>query len=112
MIKIREDKNLIMMTRSDTLIVKINIKDSDGNDYVPESTDTLRFALKKNYNDEDVLIYKEIPIDTLTLRLDSRDTANLEQPATYYYDIQLTYGDGIVSTIIANAMLKITEEVD
>jgi len=39
------------------------------------------------------------------------------QPGQYVYDIQLTYGDGIVSTIIPNkearaARLKLLEEVE
>lgn len=112
MIKIREDKNLIIMTRGDTLIVKINVFDADGNEYTPEGSDTLRFALKKRYTDEQPLILKDIPIDTCILRLESEDTKPLDQPGDYVYDIQLTYGDGIVSTIIANAILKIREEVE
>ena len=112
MVKVREDKNLIIMTRGDTLILDVCIKDVDGNDYIPAPTDTLRFALKKKYTDEEPLILKNIPIDTCTLRLESEDTKPLDQPGDYVYDIQLTYGDGIVSTIIANATLKIREEVE
>ena len=112
MVKIREDKNLILMTRGDTLIVNIAIKDADGNEYVPDpNNDQLRFALKRNYDDEEPLILKNIPIDTCQLRLEPSDTKSLEQPGSFYYDIQLTYGDGIVSTIIANAVLKLREEV-
>ncbi len=109
-VKIRSDKNMILMTRADTLITKINITDSDGNEYVPEETDTLRFALKKDYNDKKILIEKNIPIDTMILRVDSEDTKNLAQPETYVFDIQLTYGDQIVDTIISGK-LKLTEEV-
>ena len=76
-VRIREDKNLIIMTRGDTLITKVNIVDSEGNEYIPAESDQLRFALKKNYSDEDVLIYKNIPIDTMTLRLESEDTKGL-----------------------------------
>ena len=109
-VKIREDKNLIIMTRGDTLICDIAIKDKDGNDYTPEPNDELRFAAKRNFSDEFPVIHKEIPIDTCQLRLEGYETKLFEQPATYYYDIQLTYGDGIVSTIISGKM-KITEEV-
>lgn len=101
------------MTRGDTLICNISIKDADGNDYIPdENHDQLRFALKKNYNDDEPLILKNIPINTCQLRLESSDTKVLEQPGSYFYDIQLTYGDQIVSTIISNAILKIREEVE
>ena len=99
------------MTRADTLMTTISITDAEGNPYVPEGNDTLRFALKRNYSDDEVLIYKDIPIDTMLLRVDTDDTKNLEQPDVYVYDIQLTYGDGIVDTIISGK-LKLTEEVE
>lgn len=110
-VKIRPEKNMIIMTRADTLLTTISIKDAEGNPYIPEATDQLRFALKKDYNDKKVLIYKEIPIDTMLLRVDTQDTKNLEQPSTYVFDIQLTYGDNIVDTIISGR-LKLTEEVE
>ena len=110
-VKIRPDKNLIIMTRADTLITTVSITDADGNPYIPEETDKLRFALKKDYNDKQPLILKDIPIDTMTLRVDSEDTKPLEQPSMYYYDIQLTYGDNIVDTIISGR-LKLVEEVE
>ena len=104
---------MIIANRGDTIIANIVIKDkTTGEIYVPEATDTLRFALKKDYSDRKVLIYKEIPIDTMQLRIESEDTKKLDQPGMYYYDIQLTYGDGIVDTVIPNAKLKIVEEVE
>ena len=108
-VQIRTDKNMILMTRADTLITTISILDADGNPYEPAPTDQLRFALKKNYSDKKVLIYKEIPIDTMELRLDSEDTKSLEQQETYFYDIQLTYGDNIVSTIISGRLRLLAE---
>lgn len=109
-VRIREDKNYIIMTRADSLITKITITDADGNPYEPASTDKLRFALKKNYDDKKVLVYKDIPMDTMELRVDSEDTKSLPQDEVYYYDIELTYGDGIVDTIISGK-LKLTPEV-
>lgn len=110
-VRIRQDKNMILMTRSDTLITTIDILDADGNVYEPAPTDKLRFSLKKDYNDKKVLIHKDIPIDTRILRIDSEDTANLDQPETYVYDIELTYGDNIRDTIISGK-LKILNEVE
>ena len=110
-VKIRSDKNMVIMTRADTLLTKIDITDAEGNEYVPEVTDQLRFALKKDYNDKKVLIYKEIPLDTMILRVDSEDTKKLTQPGTYVFDIQLTYGDNIVDTIISGKF-KLIQEVE
>ena len=77
-VKIRQDKNMIIMTRGDTLLAYISITDADGNEYTPAPTDTLRFALKKDYNDKKTLIYKNIPVDTMLLRVEAEDTKKLE----------------------------------
>lgn len=117
MVVVREDKNLIQATRGDTIIIDINIVDDLGNPYEPDiENDQLRFALKKDYNDEEPLLVKEIPIDTCQLRIESEETKHLIQPGDYVFDVQLTYGDGIVSTIIPNkdartAKFKLIEEV-
>jgi hypothetical protein len=39
MVIVRPEKNLIIMTRGDTLILDIKIVDADGNDYEPAPTD-------------------------------------------------------------------------
>lgn len=117
MVIVREDKNLIQATRGDTIIIDINIVDAFGNTYEPDlENDELRFALKKNYNDEEPLLIKEIPLDTCQLRIESEETKHMIQPGDYVYDVQLTYGDGIVATIIPNkdvrqARFKLIEEV-
>lgn len=106
-----EKNNFIKMTRGDTLLTTVNILNEDGTTYEPAPTDVITFTVKKDYNDKKPLIVKDIPVDTMILRVDSEDTKKLEMPGKYYYDIQITYGDGIVSTFIANAILRITEEV-
>lgn len=102
----------IIMTRGDTLRTKVTILDSQGKEYIPVDGDKIRFALKKNYNDPEPLIIKDIPYDTCVLCLDPEDTKILEQPMEYVYDIQITLTDGTVDTFISKARLKITEEVD
>ena len=39
----------IIMTRGDTLKVTINLLKDDGNPYVPQTGDIIRFAAKENY---------------------------------------------------------------
>ena len=102
----------ITMTRGDTLELQLDITCSDGTPYVPEEGDSIRFALKRSYFDEECLILKQIPMDTLKLRLESNETKALERPNTYVYDIQLTTADGTVDTFIANASFTLTEEVE
>lgn len=110
----------ITLTRGDTFIATITIKrKASGEIYIPQEGDTVRFALKRNlmnssksnYIDKQPLIYKEIPIDTMILKIDPEDTKELLF-GTYVYDIQITFSDGSVDTFITNATFRITPEVD
>lgn len=101
------------MTRGDTFKATVYIETADGNEYVPTSEDVIRFALKKKYSDTECLIYKDIPYDTMVLKLEPEDTKNLEQNnRKYVYDIEITMGDGTVDTFIPEATLILTNEVD
>lgn len=102
----------ITATRGDTVKVQIEMIDSEGNVYVPQPGDIVRFAMKENYDDAEPLILKVIPNDSLILRLDPDDTKSLSQPSSYVYDIQITYENGEVDTFIDKAKFKLTEEVD
>lgn len=101
----------ITMTRGDTLKVLVTIVNADGTEYEPVEGDSIRFAMKASYN-ADILIRKNIPIDTLLLHLEPEDTKSLKMPKEYFYDIELTHANGDVDTFIANAKLKLSEEVD
>lgn len=101
----------IKMTRGDTLRVTLELKDEDDNPYVPVPGDSIRFAMKHDYRESTPLVLKDIPINTLELVLDPEDTKHLQQPATYVYDIEITYANGDVDTFIDRAKLMLTEEV-
>ncbi len=100
----------IKMTRGDTLRLTVTMVDSEGTEYIPVEGDVIRFAAKKNYIDQETVILKVIPNDTLQLELQPSDTKNLPF-GTYVYDIEITFADGVVDTFIANAKLILTEEV-
>lgn len=108
----------ITLTRGDTLRVKINIT-LDDEEYIPNSGDSIRFALKHPtmnskqtaYKDINPLILKTIPYDTMVLQLEPEDTKSLDF-GTYVYDIQITFSDGTVNTFITEAILKLTPEVE
>lgn len=102
----------IKLTKGNTLLIQIEMEDSEGNAYIPAEGDEIRFAMKQKYSDEETLIYKEIPTESLILKLDPEDTKSLKAPASYVYDIQLTTAAGIVDTFIAKAKLTLTEEVE
>lgn len=99
------------MTKGDTLRLYLKLRDCEGDVYYPQMGDRIRFAMKTAYSDDEPLILKGIPIDSLILTLDPADTKNLEAPAQYVYDIEITYANGDVDTFIAKAKLTLTEEV-
>lgn len=101
----------ITLTRGDSFAADIGIVQPDGEPYVPSEGDRIRFAMKRNVKDEEVLILREIPIDTLRLVLNPEDTKDLEF-GSYVYDIQLTKSTGEVDTFITKSTLTLTEEVE
>jgi len=101
----------IVLTRGDSFKQIIAAKDMDGKPYTPVSGDVIRFAAKRNYSDENLVIEKQIPYDTMLLQLTPDDTKSLEF-GTYVYDIQITYSNGDVNTFLDKGTLKLTEEVD
>lgn len=102
----------ISLTRGDTLKILVDIRNPDGTSYIPVQGDSIRFAMKKDYKREEVVLMKNIPTDTLLLKLDPEDTEMLPQPSEYVYDIELTHVNGDVDTFIDKAVFKLTEEVD
>ena len=96
----------IQLIRGDTLEIDIELEN-----YTPTERDKIRFAMKKKYEDDRPLIIKEIPIETMTLRLEGSDTKPFDF-GEYYYDIQLTKADGTIDTFINRAKIRLLEEVD
>jgi len=106
----------ITMTKGDTLRCQVTAfrrnEDDEEIPYVPVDGDKIRFAMKKSYKDQVCYIKKDIPIDTMVLEIEPKDTKRLST-GEYVYDIQLTYGiDGAIDTFIANASFVLLEEVD
>lgn len=101
----------IELTRGDTGIFNISLVDSDGEPYAPAEGSSLRFAMSKKYGStaSEVLIDKQIPIDTMQLEIEPQDTKLLSF-GTYLYDIQFTDEYGRVSTVVM-ANFKVTKEV-
>lgn len=112
MLKVDSKTNKIQLTRGDTAVLKIDLKDASGNVYTPGVTDVIRFAMKKSYADESVLLSVNAVIDgsDITITLPATDTKELE-PGSYKYDIQLTAGS-VVDTFIDRGTIQITEEID
>lgn len=101
----------ITMTRGDTLVVEVGILNPDGTPYVPEQSDVVRFALKKDYSDETPILRKVLDNSDLKLTIQPSDTKELDF-GNYVYDVELTKADGSVDTFICKARLVLSEEVD
>lgn len=108
MIKINSGK-YIRMTRGDTLRVRIEITDENGNVYIPVEGDKVLFALKKEFDESECIICKEIPTDTLELHLSPDDTHKLEQMGVYLYEISITLNNGYVDTFISGTLTLLGE---
>ena len=110
--------NKITMTRGDTLYAQVTMERPDGEPYVPQEGDSIRFAVKHPqmnhqetaYVDEEPVLVKSIPTDTLILKLDPGDTNTLGF-GDYVYDVEITYANGDVDTFIATADFVLTPEV-
>ena len=103
----------ITMTRGDTLDALVEIFQPDGSPYPVQPGDVIRFALKQNYSDREPLLLKEIPHDSMNLRLESSETKRLIAGGVpFVYDIEITMADGTVDTFIERAKFIVTEEVD
>ena len=99
--------NNITLVRGDYFATVVGMK-KNGVEYIP-SKGTLRFAMKKSFLDKNVLISKNIPLETRMLELESSDTKGLKFD-TYVYDIEYTDENGHPDTFIS-AKLILTEEV-
>ncbi len=101
----------ITLTRGDTFKATVKIYDHANLLYTPAPGDKIRFVMKSSYSDRNVKLSKDIPYDTLELRIDSNDTKTLPQPSSYVYEISITMSDGTVDTFL-KGNLYIVQEVD
>ena len=109
--------NRISLTRGDSTALLVGII-YDDEQYTPQPGDKVRFALKRakmdakksRFIDPEPLVEKDIPIDTMILALEPKDTKHLLF-GDYVYDVEITFSDGFVETFIADAPFELTPEV-
>lgn len=103
--------NKIELTRGDTMILEVELKDEMGEIYTPTETDKIFFRLKRNATAKEMFVVKEIPYDTMILQLNEEDTENLKF-GTYVYEIELVTSNDYHFTAIANEEFVISEELE
>lgn len=109
--------NKITLTRGDSLFLAVGIT-RNGEAYTPQEGDVVRFYLKHDkmkwdntdFQDEEPVVTKTIPNDTMVLHLLPSDTNELEF-GVYKYDIEITFADGEVSTFINDESFRLAREV-
>lgn len=106
------ENNTISLTRGDSMIVTIDLKNNCGEAWVPEPGDSVRFVMKSPQAlDSEPLIEKSISTIDMALRLVPADTKQLAV-GSYVYDVEVTFADGFVDTVINKETFKVLAEVD
>lgn len=98
----------IYMTRGDTATISLSIKDDNKNEYDLMVGDEVVFSMKKSLSDENYLIQKTFKDKEIVI--EHEDTKELSF-GEYLYDVQLTFSDGKVATIITPSKLVLEGEV-
>ncbi len=100
----------IHITRGDTAYIDVSLEDISGNDYEPVQGDKLYFRLKESVYKKELLVEKEINIDTLVLEITPEDTEMLGF-GSYCYEVELVTALGQHFTVIENAAFIVGAEV-
>ena len=91
--------NDITLTRGDSFYTDVEIKNEDKSTYTPQAGDSVKFFMKKRYKDQDTLIEKTVPTDSLILHLEPEDTEELDF-GRYVYNVKLFKENGDVITFV------------
>lgn len=100
--------NTIYITRGDSAVLSCDITKKDGSKYTLQEGDVLEFTIKRNASTKEVVIHKVI--EDGVFKLEPSETEGLAY-GTYKYDVQLTFADGSVDTIITPSDFVVLEEV-
>lgn len=112
------DGTTISLIRGDSMSLQFTLS-KDDEEYIPFAEDHIRFAMKHSellpgktgYKDTEPVLVKDIPYDTMTLKINPEDTKSLDF-GSYVYDVQITYANGDVDTFIPPSRFNLLAEVD
>lgn len=116
-VKIRNKNIVLSMVRGDTegLLVKVIQKDSNGKiTNIPlVNGDKVYFTVKKSSRDEEFLfqvVETSFENGEAIISIYPYDTKDLDF-GTYVYDIQVTFANGTIRTVVPKSDFIITDEV-
>ncbi len=102
--------NNIIVTRGDTLHIKIVLEYSnDGESYELEDGDSAEFAIM-DYDCSEVLVRKDVNTSDLFLKLTPSDTHSLSENKVYRHGVKITKNNGDEFTVVFGT-LKLLPEV-
>ncbi len=96
----------ITLTRGDSAEFDIELLNADGSSYDIQEFDMIEFTVKKNVYSTNTLIHKV----GSRINIEPYDTADMSY-GEYVYDVQVTFQDGSVDTVIPPSRFKIMSEV-
>lgn len=112
MLKVRRNK--IFMTRGDTVSLKVDLVDYNGDPYLLKDGDEAIFRLKKNACNKQLLVEKNLDIDEeglLYLLIEPEDTEYLDF-GIYFYEIEVVIDDEYHFTVVDNSVLELGKELE
>ena len=97
----------IQINRGDSASMNVTAKDSEGNQYKFQPTDTVKFKVAESKNEPNVVIEKAVEIveevTSVIIPITSEDTKigdYINKPVIYWYEISVESPGGEVQTII------------
>lgn len=102
-------RNRISLTRGDTAVLQIELRNSKNEIYHIRDGDELVFTLKKTTSTDTILIRK-CAVE-MTVKLYPEDTKDMIY-GMYTYDIQLKKENGEICTVVPPSIFEIMEEVN
>lgn len=97
----------LSMVRGDTEAIRVRVSG-----YTLAAGDKVEFTVREDASSP-VVIHKVVEVfadNAAIIYIENADTANLLF-GDYYYDIQLTYGGGIIITVVKKSRFRLEEEI-
>lgn len=107
MVKYDKSTKQIQMNRGDSTTLKINAKDSNGNNYEFKQGEKINFVITERKNVENVVFSKTITVAEDSYNVDFPITSEeskigelINKPVVYWYEISVEMSNNDIQTII------------
>lgn len=101
-----DDDMSVHLTRGDSATIGVEIRDTDGEIYDLQDGDVVKFTVRKNVYDRNIVMQKTGLVFTIT----NEDTRDLPY-GKYVYDVELSNNDTNKDTFITPTLFEICPEV-